>query len=147
MQHWDGYWCFLSGAKLVYRNSESVSEFEVRMRKLSIYLKSEHMVYPLSIASCHFKGMKSSKQVFHIQHWENLDSPLQHWSDSWCCPSDPKMLYGNSEFDSKFEVSKMLPCVYQMRENGSIIRMFTTFLSRGCSWSRRFVHFFLRRQR
>ena len=55
---WDDSWCGQSGPKLVYRNSETVSEFEVRMRKLSIYLKSEHMVYPLSIASCHLRGWR-----------------------------------------------------------------------------------------
>ena len=41
LEHWGGSWCGPSGAKLVYRNSESVQKFEFRMRFAGVYQMSE----------------------------------------------------------------------------------------------------------
>ena len=61
---WDDSWCGQSGPKLVYRNCESVSQFEDRMMLPCVYQMSENGVYPFGIHSCPFTMMKSSKQTF-----------------------------------------------------------------------------------
>ena len=55
-----GSLCISSDPKLDYRNSESISKFEVKIRLLDIYQMSEDGVYLSSIPS--FLGMSSSKR-------------------------------------------------------------------------------------
>ena len=53
--------CGPSGPKLDYRNLESFPKFEDRMRLLVLYRMNENGVYNLSVPSCPFWEMSSSK--------------------------------------------------------------------------------------
>ena len=61
-------WCGPSELKLVYRISEFVLKFEVRMRLPSLYRMSENEVYPSSVYSSAFIS-RVRMRSFQIQFW------------------------------------------------------------------------------
>ena len=64
--------CGPSGPKLVFRISEFVPKFEVRMRLSGVYLMSEDGVYPSSVPSFLSEGcrVRSARQIqFWCSRW------------------------------------------------------------------------------